>query len=211
MVFPSLFLYILPACIKLFQNEPLNKSLQLTDDECLEKSRLVVQCVKENLSFKAIDISTNQIIGIALNRLKKKTVGNSLDESINSSVAVNSTNKNQIIYDFIQYINSKFQLFEHYPNVDTAIDVRILSVNPAYQHMGVGGNLMLRTINYVQEEKIAPLIYALCSNQYTCKLCEKFKFEKCFEMNFNEYFVDGKRPLMPDEPNNFGKMYAKIL
>lgn len=185
--------------------------MQLTDNECLEKSNIIIKYIDENLSFKAVDLSTNQIIGIVINRLEKRkdiTINNNVSHLFAHNA---SSNKVNAIHDFGKYINSKFQLFNHYPNIDIAIDLRILSVNPNYQHIGIGGNLMLHTINYVQMEKISSVIYALCSNQYTCKLCEKFNFEKLFEINFNEYVVNGNCPLMPDEPNTVGRIYAKIL
>lgn len=208
------------------QDEPLNTYLNL--GECKELEIWSTQSIKEGCSFKAIN-SDGEIIGIFLNGLLTKPVSiyffnilakfghilNVLNPQGKDYVHVNAADdckhkKFKTILSLMDHIESNFNFFDLYPEYDTALDGRILSVNEKYRGLGIAGALTRRTIEYMQENKI-PLYHILCSSHFSAKVCERLGFKQLYQLPYLDYLVNGENPLKPAPPHLAATVYVKKI
>lgn len=108
----------------------------------------------------------------------------------------------------MDYIDSQFNIFDLYPDVDTILDGKIVSVNSNYRGLGIAGALTEHTLNYMKEHDI-PVMHVLCSSHYSARVVEKMGFHKVYELKFTDYKVNGVNPLVPDEPHVAAKIMVK--
>lgn len=126
------------------------------------------------------------------------------------SVHTTTSEKLQIILDYVNYLEAKVQLFEIYPNIDKAIYLEILSVNDKYRNIGIAKQLLNQSFEYMRSDNIS-VCQILCTNYYLIKLCEKLGFKCMAEVLFDDYTVDGKHPIIPAEPHKSGKILIKQM
>lgn len=100
----------------------------------------------------------------------------------------------------MEYIDGKFNVFELYPNINSFLDVKIISVNTNYRGFGLAGKLMQHTMEYMRENSLR-LMHVLCSSHYSARVCEKMNFKRVFELPFADYVVNGENPIKPAAPH----------
>lgn len=110
----------------------------------------------------------------------------------------------------MDYIDSKFNIFDLYPNYDTVLDGKILSVNSDYRGMGIAGRLTEKTLEYMRENSI-PLMHVLCTSHFSARVLEKLDFKEVFQMPYKEYKVDGEIVFKPELPHTAAKILVKEL
>lgn len=86
----------------------------------------------------------------------------------------------------------------------------MLSVKETYGGRGIGGKLTELTIEYMRTNNI-PVISMLCSSHFTGLICKKMNFKREYALNYAEYFVDGKNPILPAEPHKAAQIFAKKI
>lgn len=114
------------------------------------------------------------------------------------------------ILKLMDHIETKYHLFNEYPDFDRAMDGKILSVNEQYRGMGIAKELTNRTIEYMHEHKI-PLYHILCTSQYSAQVCERLGFTETYRLPYVDYVVDGENPLLPAAPHVAAKIYVKKI
>lgn len=114
------------------------------------------------------------------------------------------------ILKFLDFIDTQFNLFDSYPDIDKYLDAKMLSVKETYGGRGIGGKLTELTIEYMRANNI-PVISMLCSSHFTGLICEKMNFKREYALNYAEYFVDGKNPILPAEPHKAAQIFAKKI
>lgn len=110
----------------------------------------------------------------------------------------------------MEHIESQFDLFKLYPDIDSFLDGKILSVNENYRGLGIAGKLTQRTIDYMHEHNI-PMYHVLCSSHFSARVCEKLNFEIVYELPYADYVVNGETPLLPAKPHVAAKILVKRI
>lgn len=110
----------------------------------------------------------------------------------------------------MEYIDTQFNVFQLYPDINRYLDGRFLSVNTNYRGAGLAGKLTQRSLEYIQEKSI-PLMLVSCSSYYSARVCEKLGFKEVYQLPFKNYVVNGENPLLPADPHKAIKIFVKKL
>lgn len=114
------------------------------------------------------------------------------------------------IVKLFDFIDTQFKLFELYPGVDKYLDAKILSVNEMYRGQGIGVKLTERTIEYTRANNI-PVISMLCTSRFSARVCEKLNFKRVYALNYKDYFIEGRNPILPAEPHKVVQFFTKQI
>lgn len=112
--------------------------------------------------------------------------------------------------NMFKFIDSQWNVFAVYPNIDKYLEIRVLFVNINYRGCGIATMLVERTAEYVRAHNI-PLMFVMPSSIFTAKACERNKFKQVYQLNFADYFVDGKNPIVPPEPHNAMRILVREM
>lgn len=107
----------------------------------------------------------------------------------------------------MEYIDSQFDLFDLYPNIDKYMDGKIMAVNKNYRGYGIGGILTERTFDFMRANNI-PIISILCSSHFSARVCEKLNFKRVYSLNFIDYVVNGENPILPAAPHKAAQIFV---
>lgn len=177
------------------QDEPLNTYLDL--GVCEELENYASKSIKDNCSFKAMS-STGEIIGVFLNGEMKRPAPEEEREPAAPSCAHPKFKK---VLGLMDMIDTRFNLFEMFPEIDMAIDGKILSVDPTYRGKGIANELTRLTIEHMRQRGIS-LMHVLCTSHYSAQLMKKLSFESVFVFPLSDYMdADGVQVLKPDLPH----------
>ena len=110
----------------------------------------------------------------------------------------------------MDYIDTKFNIFDLYPDIDSFVDGKILAVDPNYRGYGIAGELTDRTIEYMKQNKIK-IFHVLCSSHFSARVCEKMGFTEVFRLPYDEYVVDGTQVLCPEKPHVAARIFTKEI
>lgn len=106
-------------------------------------------------------------------------------------------------------IDTKFNIFELYPDIDKFVDGKILSVDPKYRGLGIAGQLTDKTIEYMKQNQIK-IFHVLCTSHFSARVCEKLDFKEVFQLPFTLYLDDeGKQVLNPQKPHVAARIFTK--
>jgi len=188
-----------------FKDEPLNTFLDL--GECKELEKWSLSCIPENCSFKALN-SNGEIIGVFLNGIVRKGDQHNHDPDTGSATCQHSKFKK--ILTLFEHIDSQFDIYKLYPDIDCYLDGKIWSVDVNYRGCGIAGKLTQRTIDYMHEHNI-PMYHVLCSSHFSARVCEKLDFKVVYEIRYEDYVVDGETPLVPAKPHVAAKILVKLI
>lgn len=114
------------------------------------------------------------------------------------------------VLHLIEYVEEEFNLFDVYPECEHALDTKIISVHPKYGGIGIGKNLMLKTIECARENN-AQLSHIMCSSHFSARLCEKLGFAKLYELPYVDYSKVGRFQMLPAEPHSSLKVLVQKL
>lgn len=112
------------------------------------------------------------------------------------------------ILKIVDFIDSKFNLFNVYPNISKYLDAKVMSVDGKYHGQGIGTKLVKRTIEHMRANNI-PVISMLCTSFFSAHVCEKLNFKRVYGLKYADYVVDGKNPLLPADPHKAVQIFAK--
>lgn len=105
-------------------------------------------------------------------------------------------------------LDSKFDIFALYPDIDSFVDGKILSVDPKYRGHGIAGELTNKTIEYLKENHIE-IFHILCTSHFSARVCEKMGFNEVFHLPFTDYVdCDGKQILCPEKPHVAARIFT---
>lgn len=108
----------------------------------------------------------------------------------------------------MDYIDTKFNLFDLHPDIDSFVDGKILSVNPLYRGKGIAGHLTDRTIEFMKTNNIK-IFHVLCTSHYSARVLEKLSFTEVFRLPYSDYIVDGEQVLRPAKPHVAARIFTK--
>jgi len=105
-------------------------------------------------------------------------------------------------------IDSKFDPFALYPDIDCFIDGKILSVDPKYRGLGIAGQLTDMTIDFMKQHNIR-IFHVLCTSHFSARVLEKMNFNEVFRLPYSDYVVDGQQVLCPAPPHVAARVFTK--
>lgn len=113
------------------------------------------------------------------------------------------------IMGLMDLIDTKFNIFELYPDIDKFVDGKILSVDPKYRGLGIAGQLTDKTIEYMKQNQIK-IFHVLCTSHFSARVCEKLDFKEVFQLPFTLYVDgEGKQVLNPQKPHVAARIFTK--
>lgn len=173
--------------------------------ECQDLVDYAAKCIKDECSFKAMSPS-GEIVGVFLNGYMKRPDPDAIAEPAAASCQHPKFKK---ILGLMDLLETKFNIFDLYPEVDVAIDGKIISVDSAYRGKGIANVLTRMSLDYMRENRI-PLMHVLCTSHFSAQLMKKLHFESVYVLPLAEY-VDGNgdQVLKPDLPHVQAEVLVK--
>ncbi|XP_070505094.1 arylalkylamine N-acetyltransferase 1 isoform X1 [Chironomus tepperi] len=187
-----------------FKDEPLNYYLQL--GECKDLEEYCKKSIPDACSYKAVN-SNGDIVGVYLNGIIRKPSDDDVAVPLASKT---SHEKFKIIMQLMDYIDTKFSIFDLYPDIDAFIDGKILAVDPRYRGKNIAGRLTDYLIEFMKKNNYK-IFHVLCTSHFSARVCEKMDFKEVFTLRFDEYLVDGKQVLCPEKPHVAARIFVKEI
>ncbi|KAK6645366.1 hypothetical protein RUM43_001642 [Polyplax serrata] len=171
-----------------FADEPLNKSLHLCKpgqphDELEEFSLSVLN---QGDSFLGILESTGEVVGVVLNGIKAERCTKLYNDP-----------KLQKIFDFLGGVDEDVEALNNY-NVNSILELKILSVDMKFRGRGIAGRLYEITENFARKKGFQ-LMRADATALFSQRVFEKYGFTTLKEVSYNEY-PSKEAPLFTVEP-----------
>lgn len=111
----------------------------------------------------------------------------------------------------MEYIESQFDVFKRYPDIDTYLDGMILSVDASYRGCGIANRLALAGLDFMQQNYIKTY-HIVCSSHFAARVFEKVGFTVAFELQYLDYVDEnGENPLLPAKPHVSAKVLVKSI
>lgn len=108
-------------------------------------------------------------------------------------------------------IDTKFDIFALYPEMESFVDGKILSVDPKYRGYGIAGKLTDKTMDFLRENRIQ-IFHILCTSHYSARVCEKMNFTEVFQLPFAEYVDEaGEQILCPEKPHVAARIFTRKI
>lgn len=121
---------------------------------------------------------------------------------------ITKSEKLKKILTIIEYTANNYDMFKEFPNIDSYLDGKVISVDPDHGGKGIAGQLLQKTIELMKEKNIQ-YMYVLCSSNYSARVCEKENFFEGFRVNFADFLVNGKQLLNPQKPHDAIRVMVK--
>lgn len=114
------------------------------------------------------------------------------------------------IMQLMDYIDSKFNLFELYPDIDAFVDGKILAVDPKYRGQNIAGRLTELSLDFIKENNLN-LFHVLCTSHYSARVCEKMGFKEVFRVPYDEYKINDVQVFCPEKPHVAARILVKEI
>lgn len=188
-----------------FQDEPLNCYIKL--GECKDLEVYCTKSISDGCSFKATN-SDGEIVGVFLNGIIKKPSPDEIGEPLASKTSHPKFKKIMALMDFI---DTKFNIFDLYPDIKSFVDGKILSVDPKYRGLGIAGQLTDKTIAFMKANNLR-IFHVLCTSHFSARVLEKMDFNEVFNVPYSDYVdEDGKQILCPEKPHVAARVFTKEI
>lgn len=101
-------------------------------------------------------------------------------------------------------------MYDAYPGSVNALDACFLSVDSSTRGLGVGTALTQSTLDYAKENGYN-FVYCLCTSFFSGRVCEQLGFDTGYNLRYDEYLVNGKIVIRPEDPHERAVVYVKQL
>ncbi|XP_044749262.1 arylalkylamine N-acetyltransferase 1-like isoform X2 [Coccinella septempunctata] len=184
------------------RDEPLNEYIGLTgpDGKCSDLEAYILSTLEEGTSVKAV--ADGKLVAFSMNGIVGK-------DDPNEKSYVDSP-KFQMILDFLLYNTVQCDIFGKYPDIDKAMTVKILSVDPCMRGRGVATKLVDET-RRIAIDKGCKLMYVECTSHFSAQIMKRLGFEKIYSLKYSDYKVDGKVIFNPKQPHEEYTVYVQKL
>ncbi|KAF7271333.1 hypothetical protein GWI33_015777 [Rhynchophorus ferrugineus] len=188
-----------------FKDEPLNKFLGLIDEKtptCLDLEDFSTKEIDNNLNLKAVH--NGKIIGISLNGLLKRGY---LEEEDDLHITDPKFVK---IVRLLERVSKESDVFARFPDSDTAVTVKILSVNDAYRGQGIARELVNKTRELAKQIG-AGFITVDCTSHFTALAVKKLGFELHYKLNYADHKENDEVVFKPELPHEAVTVYVQKI
>ncbi|EFA02243.1 arylalkylamine N-acetyltransferase 1 [Tribolium castaneum] len=191
-----------------FPDEPLNASVGLCVHgkpcELLEHHDL--QTLEDGLSIMAVESTTGEIAGVALNGIARR---GDVEKALEEMKSIDNI-KYQRIFGLLNNVNKSIDLFTKY-NVDKIFELRILSVDSRFRGRGIAKELFLRS-ELIAEEHGFKLVKVDATSLFTQRAAECLGFitEKC--VTYGDFKDENGRKIYDTKsPHDYYKVMTKVV
>lgn len=88
-----------------------------------------------------------------------------------------------------------------FPDVNSYMDVKIVSVNDEYRGLSIMDNLLRLSVDKARSFHV-PIIYAICSSFISARICaNRLGMKVAYELPYTNYRVNGVNPFLPEKPH----------
>ncbi|XP_020289579.1 uncharacterized protein LOC109857557 isoform X2 [Pseudomyrmex gracilis] len=178
-----------------------------------ELEKLCLGAARDGVSVVAVDIVTNEVVGVAFNKIQ---VLNNSEKSYFEQFSDNCRCKSsKYLIDFMIDVDSKKNLFEHY-GVDCILEIMFLAILPTYRKRRLGELLVASSMEVGRElkngkkdvkipitvdglreltnaEVVPSLISAIMTSNYSLKIAMKLRFNQLLQVSYEDYEFNGKK------------------
>ncbi|XP_011869728.1 PREDICTED: uncharacterized protein LOC105563058 isoform X2 [Vollenhovia emeryi] len=198
-----------------FPGESVCVALELTSEPGApeELEELCLYAAKDGVSVVAIDITTNEVIGVAFNKIQVTT--NSSEKSFFENFSDNCRYKSSKgMTDFMIDVDSRIDLFKHY-KVNCILEIMFLATLPAYGKRRIGEMLIASSLELGKElsrdkhvkipitvhgsnemtnaTAVPALVSAIMTSNYSYRIAMKLCFNALLEVSYDDYEHNGKK------------------
>ncbi|KYB28020.1 Dopamine N-acetyltransferase-like Protein [Tribolium castaneum] len=186
------------------RDEPLNHSIGLLDgkETCPELESYSIKDLDSGLNLKAV--SNGKIIGVCLNGILTRGYLEEIEE------ANCEDKKFESILRLLDHVAVQSDIFSHFPDVDKAMVVKILSVDSSLRGRGIAKDLMNRTRDLARELGCG-IMTADCTSHFTARALKKLGFECIYSLNYEDYKVNGEVVFTPETPHAAVTVYTQRI
>ena len=178
------------------KGEPLNIAAGTPSIGDTEQSTFPQKILAEGLSLMAIKNSDKAIIGVCLNKCKRK--------------GYTSQYKDDKIGRFLSYVESSVDVFD-LSGTDQAFNISMLAVSEASRGTGVGKALMEHSRNLARSQGY-PLLYVLCTSYFTARIAYGMGMQCVYTLPYAEYKDEQGNPvLLPPLPHKNTSIFVQKL
>lgn len=192
-----------------FVLEPLNSSIGLVsaDGGCPELEEYCRVVVPTGFSLCARDESDGGMEGVVLNAI--------LTPADSPAPETARVRDGDTKFDKILAVNHAVELahdvFAAHPDVQEALDVKILATDPGRGKKGVASELMRHTVELARARGLR-LVRCVCSGAYSARVVERLGFSKLGGLPYDEFLgLDGQPVFRPPPPHLAITMWALRL
>ncbi|XP_011171947.2 uncharacterized protein LOC105204547 [Solenopsis invicta] len=198
-----------------FLYESVSIGVELTSEPGAseELEELCLNAAKDGVSVVAIDVTTNEVVGVSFNKIQVAT--NSSEESFFEHFRDNCQYKSsKALMNFMIDMDSRINLFKHY-YVNCILEIMFLATLPAYGKRRIGemlitsslelGNklrhgknvripVMIHGSNEVTNADAIPtLASAIMTSSYSQRIAIKLHFDQVLEVQYDQFEFNGKK------------------
>lgn len=177
-----------------------------------ELEELCLYAAKDGVSVVAIDINTNEVVGVAFNKIQVSS--NSSEKSFFERFSDNCRYKSsKHLVDFMMNVDSRINLFKHY-YVNCILELMFLATLPSYGKRRIGEMLITSSLELGKElrrgknvripitihdsnevtnaDEVPTLASAIMTSNYSYRIAMKLHFDQLLEVPFDEFEFNGK-------------------
>ncbi|XP_018302510.1 uncharacterized protein [Mycetomoellerius zeteki] len=197
----------------LYENVCIGVELNSEPGASKELEELCLYAAKDGVSVVAIDITTNEVVGVAFNKIQVSS--NSSEKSFFECFSENCRYKSsKALVDFMIDVDSRTNLFKHY-NVNCILEIMFLATLPNYGKRRIGEMLIASSLeigkelrcsknvripitiqgsNIVTNANAVPaLASAIMTSNYSYQIAMKLHFDQLLDVPYDEYEYNGKK------------------
>ncbi|XP_024881101.1 uncharacterized protein LOC112460579 isoform X1 [Temnothorax curvispinosus] len=178
-----------------------------------ELKELCLYAAKDGVSVVAIDITTNEVVGVAFNKIQVSA--NSSEKSFFERFSDNCRYKSsKALVDFMINVDSRVNLFKHY-YVDCILEIMFIATLPTYGKRRIGEMLITSSLELGEElrrdknvripitihgsdevtnaDAVPALVSAIMTSNYSYRIAMKLHFDVLLEVSYDEFEFNGKK------------------
>nr|XP_022918357.1 dopamine N-acetyltransferase-like [Onthophagus taurus] len=168
-----------------FLDEPIVEASKLYEDEqgLKELENYTKALIDDDLSLIVSDLTSKEIAGVAVISVKYKNQSKSVQKI--------KSKKFERVAKFLEHLENEAKTFQRIDNLEKAISLDMLSVNPNYRGKGLAKIMIEKVINFAKEKGFK-LIRIDCTSLFSTKAALNLGFESVYRIKYAEYKDDGE-------------------
>ncbi|CAF3360487.1 unnamed protein product [Rotaria socialis] len=171
-----------------FRDEPLNKCLAFAlPHEPIDFVELVIStALEDQCSFVAIDIQTQNAIGVILNIIKYRPLSATIDNQDKFDIKNFQSEKLRFILSVLQRVHDNVDLFQKL-NTDRLLHVVVIAVDVHYRGLRLTEKLIRASLERAKTQLNINAAFSEATSLYSAKAFRKQDFQKYNELIYIEY------------------------
>ncbi|CAF1597634.1 unnamed protein product [Rotaria sp. Silwood1] len=172
-----------------FRDEPLNKCLAFNlPYEPIEFIEYVIKiALEDQCSFVAIDIQTQNIIGVIINIIKHRSIITTINNNQNNFNINNfQSEKLRFILNILQHVHDNIDLFKEL-NTDHLLHIVIIAIDVHYRGLRLTEKLIHASLEHAKNKFNIKGAFSEATSLYSAKAFYKQGFQKYNEIIYIKY------------------------